>query len=293
MIRTGVTCQPDPEYLEMMQPLFAAAEFLEVTPETCWWSDADGRLVPNAFHAEFLALARRLDVPVVAHGVDYSLGSVDPGEEARTQRWLERIAADHADFGFAWYTDHLGTTKLAGETLSLPLPLPMVPEMVAVVRERLRRLQAVVPRVGLENSVFYFLLGDWMDEPAFINAILDAPGCHLLLDLHNVYTMALNQGADPEAYLARLDLDKVIEIHLSGGGRSDPEWLPEGRSMRLDSHDSAIPEAVWRLFEAVLPRCRGLQGVCIERLEGSLAAADVPLLQEEMQRAKEMCRAQS
>jgi len=143
-----------------------------------------------------------------------------------------------------------------------------------------------VPDVGVENSVFYFVLGDPLDEPAFIGEVLRARRTHLLLDLHNVFTSALNFGFDPRAYLARLDLGRVIEIHLSGGSPSDPRWLPSGRVMRLDAHDSAVPEAVWRLFEEVAPRCGGLRGVTLERMEGTVGAGDAAVIREELRRAR-------
>ena len=62
-----------------------------------------------------------------------------------------------------------------------------------------------------------------------------------------------------------LDLDRVIEIHLSGGADSDPAWLSSGASLTLDSHDASVPEAVWALFERYVGRCTNLRGVTLER----------------------------
>lgn len=41
---------------------------------------------------------------------------------------------------------------------------------------------------------------------------------------------------------------RVLELHLSGGSDSGPDWLPSRRVLRLDSHDGAVPEPVWRAF---------------------------------------------
>src|SRR5690606_1532396 len=158
----------------------------------------------------------------------------------------------------------------------------------AVVRERLLALQRVVPDVGCENSVFYFRFDDWSDEPAFHARILSAPRTWLLLDLHNVYTTAINLGIEPHVWLDRLDTSKVIEIHVSGGSRSDPAWLEDGRTLRLDSHDTAVPEAVWRLLEHTAPRCPALRGVTLERMEGTVGAADVDVLRAALQRVPEV-----
>jgi uncharacterized protein (UPF0276 family) len=197
------------------------------------------------------------------------------------------VHADQARFRFRWYTDHLGASSLAGLAMALPLPLPMTAAAARVVRRRLDELQrAVAVPVGVENSVSYFVLGDARDEPRLLNAI--AQRHHLLLDLHNVYTMAHNFGFDADAYVARLDLARVIELHISGGSESDPAWLPSGRVLRLDGHDSAVPEPVWQLLERVLPRCPNLRGVTLERMEGTVGDGDVPLLADEMARLKRL-----
>jgi uncharacterized protein (UPF0276 family) len=102
--------------------------------------------------------------------------------------------------------------------------------------------------------------------------------------------MATNLGSDAGGYLDRIDLASVIEIHLSGGARSDPAWLPGGRTLRLDSHDHAVPEAVWEMYEDVAPRCPNLRGVIVERMEGTVGPEDVDVLRGELRRAREVVR---
>jgi len=294
VVAVGITLQPDRRYLDLLAPLFADdADYFEVAPETLWRADPDGQLRPNGFYQEFLALARRTAKPVVAHGVGLSLGTLDPRDRRRQQLWLDRIARDHDDFCFAWYTDHFGATALAGRAVELPIAVPMVAAVAVAMRTRLLELQRIVADVGFENSVLYFTLGDWLDEPAFFSEVLSRPRMHLLLDLHNAYTAAVNLGLDADGYLDRIDTERVIEIHLSGGSRSDPAWFPDGRSWRLDSHDHAIPEAVWQTFARVAPRCGNLRGVTIERMEGTVEEADVELLRGELRRAREVLNAGS
>lgn len=86
--------------------------------------------------------------------------------------------------------------------------------------------------------------------------------------------------------MRRLPLERVIEVHLSGGAESDPRWLASGRVLRLDSHDAAVPEEVWRLFERVLPLLPNVRGVTLERMESTVGPDDVPLLREELRRAR-------
>jgi uncharacterized protein (UPF0276 family) len=287
VIPVGLTLQPEEKYLDCLAPLLdEEADYYEVAPETLWRRDPAGELVPNGFHRLFLERRERTGRPFVAHGVGLSLGTSDDDDPERLRVWLDRIREDHRSFEFAWYTDHLGATTLDGRALTLPVPLPMTPPMAARVRRRLSHLQTVVPDVGFENAVFYFLFGRPLDEPSFFRAILTEPRMHLLLDLHNVYTMGKNFGFDPTEYVERLDLSRVIEIHISGGSDSDPGWLPSGATQRLDSHDAPVPEAVWKLLENVVGRCPGLRGVTLERMEGTVETGDVGLLREEVRRAK-------
>jgi len=45
---------------------------------------------------------------------------------------------------------------------------------------------------------------------------------------------------------------------------------------------------VWRLFAAIAPRCPGLRGVTLERMEGTVRAGDAPLIREELRRARKV-----
>ena len=301
MIPVGFTLQPDEAFLDILGGVFAGGmiDYFEVAPETMWRADAAGALHNNGFRSVFSAIGARRQRAFVAHGVGFSVGSDgaegSEGSEggsiaAQRRQWLERLREDQRDFGFLWYTDHLGASSLGGMAMSLPMPLPMTASAAAVVRRSLAAMQSIVPDVGVENSVSYFLLGDPLKEPDFLKRILRAPRTHLLLDLHNVYTMAQNFGFDPDAYIDRLDLGRVIEIHVSGGSDSDPAWLPSGRAMRLDAHDSAVPEEVFSLFERAAPRCANLRGVTLERMEGTVSEADVPGIRGELRRIRRALR---
>jgi uncharacterized protein (UPF0276 family) len=291
VIPVGLSLVPDVIFLDLLHDVIREeADYYELAPETLWFQSSSGALEPNRFHRTFRELIEATQKPVVAHGVGFSVGGASAADAARRANWLERIRADHEIFRFGWYTDHLGVSALAGLATTLPLPVPMTDAAVTRICDALDALQRIVPDVGVENSVFYFHLGDPLDEPAFLGRIVAGPGRHLLLDLHNVYTTALNAGFDPHAYLARLPLDAVIEIHLSGGSESQAGWLPGGRSLRLDSHDSAVPEPVWALFDEVWPRCSNLRGVTLERMEDTVTAPDVALVRAELRRAREALR---
>jgi uncharacterized protein (UPF0276 family) len=291
MIPVGFSLQPDVEFMGLLEGVLReSVDYYEVAPETLWRVEESGALGPNGFHRRFAELGHAYDKPFVAHGVGFSVGSSGHSDASRRKRWLERLVHDQRTFGFQWYTDHLGASSFGDLAMTLPVAIPMTSYAAGNVRSALAGLQTVVPDVGVENSVFYFALGDPLAEPRFLSSVLSGARMHLLLDLHNVYTNAQNLGFYPEAYLSRLDLSKVIEIHLSGGSPSDAAWLSSGEVMRLDAHDSAIPEEVWKLFEATGPRCPHLRGVTLERMEGTVTEKDVPLLREEVRRAQRIVR---
>lgn len=289
----GFVLQPEDAFLELLEPVVGPrVDYFEIAPETTWWPAADGNLGVNGFAGRFAATGRRYappnatSKPFVAHGVGLSLGSADPADRARQLRWHARLAEDQRRFDFRWLSDHLAVTHLAGEALALPLPLPPTAAAAALVRQRLAELQGFCPDVAVENAAHYFTYGDPCDEAELIAGVLALPGAHLLLDLYNVVMMGENLGFDPRAYLERLDLGRVIEIHVAGGGPSEPAWLPSGRSYLLDSHEATVPEPVWALLEELAPRCTGLRGITLERMEGTVGPGDVAVIADELARLR-------
>ncbi|MGE3878220.1 MAG: DUF692 family multinuclear iron-containing protein [Planctomycetota bacterium] len=282
-----MTLQPDRVYLDLVEPLARDyADYVEVAPETLWRRSDDGRFVPNGYHARLRAWLDEQPMRVVGHGTGLSLCSMDPRDDPRFEIWLERLRADHAEFDFQWYTDHLGASVLAGHAITLPMPVPLVDETADRIAQRLARLATVVQDVGFENTVHYFLLGDGRDEPAWIRRALAAEHSWLLLDLHNLFTMEQNLGLAGDEWLAAIDLNRVVEIHVSGGVDSPRGWLPNERQIRLDSHDADVPEPVWSMLETVLCRCPNLRGVTLERMEGSLDAANIDAFEAELVRLR-------
>lgn len=284
-IGVGFVLQPDDEFLALTAEIAVRADYFEIAPESLWIERPDGSLHPNSFHARFLAAGRATSTPFVLHGVAYDLGSESNGDADRRRRWRERIRIDHARFGFQWWTEHAGATMLAGENMALPLAIPPGDVSERRIAARLLEMRDVLPDVGVENSAFYYLLGDPLDDARTLARALERSDAHLLLDLHNLHTNAVNLGCDPDAWLAEMDLGRVIEIHVSGGSISDPAWLPDGATMRLDAHDARVPDEIWAMLERLAPRCPQLRGITLERMEGTLANdADVRDLAEELAR---------
>ena len=196
----GLVLHPDAEYLaDCAELLEREVGFFEISPETLWSTDETGALQPSPWSAVMLDIKRRTGLPVVGHGLGLSPGTV-PGSEAeerRLDRWLGRVALDQEQFGFLWYTEHLGWVTAEGLAAVLPLPLPPTEESVHVVASRLSRLKPVIPLVGFENQVSYFAFGDPREEAPFWTRICRSGDLWMLLDLHNAWTQCREPGLRP------------------------------------------------------------------------------------------------
>src|SRR5690606_41357436 len=83
-------------------------------------------------------------------------------------------------------------------------------------------------------------------------------------DLYNFYCNALNFGFDPYQTLRKLDMSRVVEIHIAGGSVH--------KGFLMDVHSSNTPEPVWDLLQWTLNRAPNVKAVVYELLEQALNA---------------------
>jgi len=63
---------------------------------------------------------------------------------------------------------------------------------------------------------------EYVCDPGFIESILTASNCRMLLDIGHANCSAQNMGYDDVmGFIYKLPLEKVFEIHMSGAGRKD------------------------------------------------------------------------
>lgn len=295
-VALGFTLQPDEEFLARTAALLDRVDYAEVAPETLWRKKG-GDVVDNGYVDAIAALVDANGLFAVAHGVGFSLGAVDD-DAARVALWQAQLRKNHARFGFAWMSNHGGLTTTAGLHLALPVAAPALASRARAMRQKLSFFKDLCGTGAVETSALPFRhRGDRGDDAALYAAAVDGDdGLGVVLDLHNLYTMALNLGPGAgdvdgwvDAYLSRLDPLSIVELHVSGGVDSDVGWLPGGRTVRLDSHDDAVPDAVFDLLARVAPRCPRLRGVTLERMEGTVRSDDdVAVLAGELARIKEI-----
>jgi uncharacterized protein (UPF0276 family) len=122
----------------------------------------------------------------------------------------------------------------------------------------MRAQDALGVPMAVENISYYAHPGaPEMDEADFATAVVARSGCSLLLDVNNVYVNAKNHGFDARAMIAKMPLDRVVQIHVAGHDTSDPTLL-------LDTHAEAVRDEVYDLLAFTL-RQTGPLPVLLER----------------------------
>jgi uncharacterized protein (UPF0276 family) len=131
--------------------------------------------------------------------------------------------------------------------------MPYTQETLARIAGHVDQVQTALRRqMLLENPATYLLFAEsTIAETDFLSEIARRTGCGLLLDVNNVFVSATNHGLDAKAYLASFPLDRVGEIHLSGHAATQDDT---GAPLLIDTHDAAVPDPVWALYESVIAR---------------------------------------
>jgi uncharacterized protein len=195
-------------------------------------------------------------LPFASHGVNLSLGSVDPFNPA----YLDELEALFTLVKPRWFSDHLCFTSVNGQYFNDLMPLPFTNEAIDHCVSKIRALTTRFNRPFLiENASYYatFPTLAQMDEATFLSRITHAADCGLLLDVNNVFVNSRNHGYDPRAFLQALPLERVVEIHMAGHLETD--------DLIIDTHGEPLRSEVLDLFAWIYPQCPSLKGVLLER----------------------------
>lgn len=223
----------------------------------------------------------RVDYPISVHGVGLGLGSVKGYSDAHVQhlkKLVDRIQP-------MLVSEHLCWGAVAGRHLNDLLPMPLMHESLALLCERVDRLQSTLGRrVLIENvSTYVRFAGDAMSEAAFLAELARRTGCGILLDINNLYVNQFNHGEsaqDAMAVLRQLPRDSIGELHLAGHLRTDAGLI--------DNHGSRVAPEVWALYEAA----RKEFGTATPTLvEWDLDLPEIGVLIDEVRQAERRTRA--
>jgi uncharacterized protein (UPF0276 family) len=230
-------------------------QWFEVAPEN--YMEIGGKV-----YRDFCELAER--VPVVAHSVSMSLGSLDPLNRTFLKQLKKFIRAHKIPLA----SDHICFSSYHGVQFDDLVPLPFTGEAVRHISKRIRQVQDFleVP-YAVENVSYYVPVGAAeMTEWDFVRAVVEESGAGLLLDVNNIYVNSVNFGFDPETYLKAMPLEKLAYVHIAGHLRKRKNFI-------LDTHGAEIVNPVWRILDRLSGMTR-IPAVMIER------DANIPPLEE-------------
>ncbi|MBY0356070.1 MAG: DUF692 family protein [Rickettsiales bacterium] len=242
-----------------------AVDWFEIISEN--FMDTDGRARRNLDKI-------RAHYPIVMHGIAMSIGTVDP----LNSEYLHKLKKLAADIQPAWISDHLCWTGIAHKNSHDLLPVPYTEEALEHIVSRISQVQDFLGRpIALENpSTYLEFKTSHIPEHEFIAEMAKRSGCHLLLDVNNVYVSCFNHRLDPKAYLDALPMDKVVQIHLSGHSNMGTHII--------DTHDDHVVDEVWALYRYVVQRMGYAPNTMVE-WDGNIPAWDV--LYAELGKAKD------
>lgn len=205
---------------------------------------------------------------LIGHGVYFSIfsGKWLPEQES----WLKSLRVFAREFRFDHITEHFGFMTGTDFHKGAPISIPFTQSTLALGTDRLKRIQdACQCPVGLENLAFSYSLEEVKKHGNFLSQLTDGVNGFIILDLHNLYCQIHNFDISFEDIINLYPLEKVREIHISGGSW-DERLTRTGEKIRRDTHDNGVPEAVFRLLEATIPLCQNLKYVVLEQLGTAL-----------------------
>jgi uncharacterized protein (UPF0276 family) len=205
---------------------------------------------------------------LIGHGVFFSLFSGRwSGEQ---QNWLDHLKKVSNHFHFDHITEHFGFMTGRDFHHGAPLNIPYSATTLAIGRDRLTRIyDACCCPVGLENLAFSYSPEEVKRHGDFLEQLVEPINGFIILDLHNLYCQLHNFSLPYESLINLYPLDRVREIHISGGSWEENGTAP-ARKVRRDTHDDSVPGEVFRLLEHTMDKCPNLKYVVMEQLGNGL-----------------------
>jgi uncharacterized protein (UPF0276 family) len=181
---------------------------------------------------------------VVQHGVSMYFGSAQP----LNREHLKRLKILTRRTKTPWLSDHLCWGSVDGRYTHDLLPMPYTFEAVKTTASRIREVQDYLEiPIAVENvSSYAEFHQSEMTEWEFLNEVVEAADCGILLDVNNIYVSSQNHGFDPLDYVNSVPAERVAQIHVAGHSKFE--------KYTLDTHDHPVLDPVWRLYARAIER---------------------------------------
>jgi uncharacterized protein len=181
---------------------------------------------------------------VVQHGVSMYFGSA----QSLNREHLKRLKELTRRTKTPWLSDHLCWGSVDGRYTHDLLPIPYTFEAVKTTAERIRQVQDFLEiPVAVENvSSYAEFHQSQMTEWEFLNEVVEAADCGILLDVNNIYVSSQNHGFNPSDYIDSIPGERVAQIHIAGHSKFE--------KYTLDTHDHPVLDPVWALYARAIER---------------------------------------
>lgn len=254
-------------------------DVVEVEPQTLW-TRAGGEEPSFRIEEAVVEYLEQLPGQKLIHSVGTPVGGTIAPEPAQ----LELLDAMVERFQAPWLSDHLSYNQTPEFATGFFLPPRQTQSGVEAVTKSISVLQqAVGVPILVETGVNYLRpRTDEIPDGEFVTAVVESADCGLLLDMHNVFTNALNGRQPVDEFVGALPLERVREIHLAGGMELDGFWL--------DAHSGELPEPLIAICEDLIPRLPNLDAIVFEIFPSFVPLVGLDLVQAQIERLHELWR---
>lgn len=226
------------------------------------------------------------NIPVQLHGTSAGLASAVPVEEkrlAKMARFVDQVQPE------AW-SEHLAFVRAGGCEIGHLASVPRNASTAADAAANIDRAQRIVGTFPMVENIATLIAppASSLTEVEWLQQVTTMSGAPLLLDLHNLYTNAVNFESDPVTAaldaLRNLPVERVGTVHIAGG-----RWLAAGHDIPderrwLDDHLHPVPDVVFSLLEELAALAPQPLTVILER-DGAYPAMPDLLLELHVARA--------
>ncbi len=207
---------------------------------------------------------------LIGHGVFYNMFKGNFSQNHKI--WLKEFGRITKRFDFDHITEHFGFFTGKDFHSGAPLPVPMNASTIQLGIDRLKRVQELCHcAVGLENLAFAGSIEEVKYHGEFLNNLLEPIDGIILLDFHNIFCQMINFDLSFEEIIESYPVNRVREIHVSGGSW---DLVSSTKNIRRDTHDSQVPSEVFDLLEKYIHLFPNLKYITLEQMDHALTSEE-------------------
>ena len=193
--------------------------------------------------------------PIVHH-----FSGVEPaGCRGIQQSTLERQNHISEHLEAHWCLEDIGIWSIAEHAIPYFTPPYLSEEVLEQTIDGVKRIQSIsrIPFLA-EIPSCSFVAGELtLDD--FLNRLVDATNCGIVLDVSHVFSYAIYSGRTPSVVLKQMPLDAAWEIHIAGGSVH-----PKHAWRYRDTHSEPILDPICDLLSESIDECSNLRAVTYE-----------------------------